>query len=134
MQARLLTVIPNPYCALDADGRAQGVVQVEGTVDLHVGAVLDIEESQKTGKRIFKIDQAGEVTVPLTAYYLRRLRDHEIVAANEPTARAAQMDFSPPAEVLASARADAAARFFQATGFPPAFLTPSAASAQPLTA
>lgn len=126
MKIKTLKVVPNPYSALDADGRPQAVVSMEGQFDRYVGAVLNVEESQKTGKHIFDIDTSTAVEVPATPYYLRRLWAGTLVAADQATAKLAGLDtdkFEQPEVVVSKARELAAHNFEEEHGQPPAFAT-----------
>jgi len=124
MKIKTLKVVPNPYSALDADGRPQAVVSMEGQFDRYVGARLDVEESQKTGKHIFEFDTSTAVEVPATPYYLRRLWAGTLVAADEQTAKLAGLDtekFESAETVVSKARDLASHNFEEANGHPPVF-------------
>jgi hypothetical protein len=114
-----LRVYPNPYVHLDHEGRPAGACPVDPAHQpdrrAWVGASLDREKTVITDE-----PQAGErrsptqVTVfafacevqelPASAYYLDRLRDGELIAADAATARMAGVAFIPPRTALACAR------------------------------
>jgi hypothetical protein len=127
---RILTikVVPNPYSALDADGRAQCAVSKENAIDAYVGAELDHEESAKTGKNIFKFS-ADPVVLPRSAYYLRRLQERALLPADAETAKyagIAEKDHQAPETALALEKERASNAFEEAHGHLPAFaLQPS---------
>ena len=148
---RLLTlsVIANPFAALDHEGRPAGVVLLdpvehhpygEHTTDAvtgqpryeprrYVGAEIDAEATQvvrRAGAQglgssaqfdlqdtVWKFS-AEPQTVPQTHYYLDRLRDGELFAADPATARLAGKPFVEPKEALAGARAHALGLWFRA--------------------
>jgi len=123
MRVRMIKVVPNPYSALDADGRAQGVVSIEGHPDRYVGANLDVEESKKTGKLIFKI-ASDPVDVPASPYYLRRLQTRELLPGDAETAKYAGYEdktFEGAETVLAREKDRTSSTFEDANGRLPAF-------------
>lgn len=122
---RFLQVVPNPFCALDVHGRAQGVVELEGIAGQYVGAVEDPELSRAEGKHVFRF-LPGTARVPLSAYYLRRLRDGELLPVDEPTARVAGLPFVDPETALRNARDRAIAQFTATNGSEPACAAPLA--------
>lgn len=108
MANRKLSVVANPYCALDADGKPCGVVTREDNTDLCIGAQLDVEATAKArGKRQYTFSSEA-VEVPMTAYYLRRLHDRELLPADAETARIAGIkEFELPSQAIARFRKDA---------------------------
>lgn len=50
---KTIKVIPNPYCAVDADGVPQGVVGLPGVRGAWIGAAIDVVASRETGKSRF---------------------------------------------------------------------------------
>lgn len=114
MKERMLSVVSNPYSATDADGLPSGVVVREGT-DMFVGATLDVEATEKAGgKRRYHFTEVP-VQVPLNAYYLRRLKDGDLLPADEETARwvTPEPEFELPSRVLERSR-----RSHKQAGFP----------------
>jgi hypothetical protein len=103
---KTLSVVPNPHAAHDAEGTPCATVMVEGVADQYVGARVDVEATRTAGKMRFVIGDEP-VRVPLTAYYLRRLQDGSLLAADEDTWRwsRAQGEFELPEQVLARLRA-----------------------------
>ena len=101
-----LSVVPNPYSAFDHNGRACAVVMREGTNDQWLGAQPNAEATARTGKRCFTF-APDPITVPFSAYYLRRIKDRELLPADEMTAKLARQEFENPQQVLARMRGDA---------------------------
>jgi hypothetical protein len=83
---RVLRVIANPYLALDVDDRPSAVVQLEGVRGRYVGAELDVPDSEREKKHIYRFT-GQPVTVPDTAYYRRQIDDGALVPADEATAK-----------------------------------------------
>jgi hypothetical protein len=102
---RTLSVVANPYVALDEHGTPSCAVLVEGVSDQYVGATIDVEaEKAAGGKRRLRFSTMP-VTVPLSAYYIRRMRDRELLPADADSARwAGQHEFELPEQILARER------------------------------
>lgn len=124
MKIRTMKVVANPFCALDADGRAQGAVGKEGASGQWIGAQKCHEGTAATGKNIF-VFSTDPVTVPYTAYYARKVAEGELIAADLATAKLAgikEEDFVEPAKLLAGESAYAAKAYRDATGDEPKLL------------
>lgn len=118
MKIRTLKVVSNPYCALDADGRAQGAVGKEGAPGQWVGAQKCHAGSAASGKNLFLFSDTP-VVVPYTAYYARKILEGGLLAADAASAKLAGIkaeDFIDPAKLLASEAARAAKAHLDATG------------------
>lgn len=112
MKQRMLKVVPNPYSAIDQEGRPSGVVTKEGLMDHYVGATIDQEESRKTNKAVYKFDTTTVVEVPATTYYRKRVADRELLPADEETAKYLGIEkFEDPAAVLAKEQGAAQSDF-----------------------
>ncbi len=119
---KTLVVYSNPYLHVDHEGRPAGAVPTDpehtGTERRWVGARLCPKRTQVTKvspdrslheseqNTVFSFDDEP-VTVPFTHYYLERIRQGELVAANAPTALAASVKFEPIADVRGRAKAAA---------------------------
>jgi hypothetical protein len=121
MKKRTLKVMANPFSALDVDGNPQGAVELEGIAGQYVGAVLDPEALRRSGRHGFRF-LGEEVSVPLTAYYVRRLRDGDLLPADEEAAQFAGRRFVAPATALAEAREHARLAFLATFGHEPPFV------------
>lgn len=131
MKQRMLKVVPNPYSAIDQDGRPSGAVTKEGLVDHYVGATVDAEETAKTRKFVFKFDTTTVVEVPATNYYRKRIVDRELLPADEETAKYLGIEkFEAPSVVLEKAHAEAQTNFENTYGRVP---TPSVPPPAPNT-
>lgn len=110
MAVRTIEVYANPYCALDADGVPQGVVQMPGTRN-YVGAHIDIVASERSGKTRFYFappntakNERGahglrQITVPFTAEIARAINDGALIVADKNGARMVgikEADFEEP--------------------------------------
>lgn len=143
-----LRVVPNPYCHLDEDGEPAGACPADpahaGGARRWVGAVLDTERTKlldrdSEGRKIrrpkwdttgtdqitkFKFS-ADVVELPQSVYYLDRIRDGELIAADEETSRkafGAGSKYVPAKEALAKHRGLAVERHEAAYGEKPAFV------------
>lgn len=121
-----INVVPNPWLALDAKGRPCAVVPVD--FEKHsqnrrwVGADLMAvetrkQETQRVGKHTQVTVEArhehrwkfatSPVAVPISDYYIDRLRRGELLPGDEECARSAGVPFVSPDKTLASAKAAA---------------------------
>lgn len=117
---RMLRVWPNPFSAIDHEGRPAGVVSLEPVGDgitvfddrRFVGCVLKSKVTKKVPRGSaqqneqdtwFEYDKEP-TTVPLTPYYVRAVRTGELVCADEASAQKAGVKFADPAKFLAAAR------------------------------
>jgi hypothetical protein len=136
MAKKFLLVYPNPFIALDHDGFPAGACQcdmaehVGMTSRRWVGAELDdkatflLEKLSPEELRYrdarqqtrFRFDFSEPTRLPVTEYYRDRLRHSEILCADEATAKLAGLKFVAPAEALAKAKADAAAKWIAMMG------------------
>lgn len=124
---RVLSVLPNPYHALDAFGRPAGVVLkvpdgegfdgfandnhagwIGARIDPKATEVLDnFKPSELRSNRqhtAFEFDAQTPVPVPRSQFYLERLREGSLLPADERTAAAAGIAFVKPAEAQARTR------------------------------
>ncbi len=105
---RTIDVYPNPFIALDADGVPQGTVCVPGSPTSHIGALLDLVATQKSGKERFYFPlgkKEGKYTVPLSGEIAHAVRAGELLAADEKSAAACGItakEFLPYDKVLAA--------------------------------
>jgi hypothetical protein len=133
---RLLSVLPNPYHALGPTGQPAGVVMFEpdpggfssaswrgyvgaridekNTVVRDVLALGDIRSARQDTAYTF--DTHTPVAVPISPYYLERLREGSLLAADARTARIAGVKFVDPGEAIATARDAARERWKALTG------------------
>lgn len=156
-----ILVVPNPWLSLDSMGHPCAVVPIDpfkhGTGRRWVGARLVANEvrSRETA-RIAGLTQivaeaehthdwqfeTGPVRIPISDYYLERIRHGELIAADEFAAQKAGVPFVAPATILAAAKAKAVAEFDGQLGEgtwaqlnePPANETQGEPSAPPQTA
>lgn len=115
-QPKTLLVVANPYAALDAAGNPAGLVPKDPSTSRdgsHVGATRRITSVEKVAKNELRspnvtteITFSSEpVEVPSTEYYRRKIRRGELLAADQSTATAANLEkFVPPAKALAAAK------------------------------
>lgn len=83
---RKLNVRCNPEHALDSTGEGACAVPFEDMDGrVYVGASVDFERSKKEKRVVFSFDRALAVTVPCSAYYMRKLRDEELLPADHET-------------------------------------------------
>lgn len=157
MRTKTLRVLPNPWGHVHvyADGVPRPCVAVQSDMHEHVagryiGATADAVETRpgktvRVGSKSVTMQSARHelhwtfatepVELPNTGYYRDRLKEGSLVAADEATARAANVKFREPAEVLAEAKARAVATFDDQHGagafasMQPASETPPPASA-----
>lgn len=122
---KTISVVANPWFALDHKGRPCGVVPVEprefGSHLGFVGAKVDRNRTTVTSRRPGEIlppaqDTVYEfsdkpVQVGATVYYRELLRSGALLPADESAARWANLKFVPPAQALAQARKKAEAEF-----------------------
>lgn len=136
-----LNVLPNPWTYIDHRGRPAGVVPVEPpreatyappttlrAVGAKVGKVRQVRAArhQRVGTAVGEIVKARHdlewefsdepTTVPFSAYYRAKVRKGELLAADEPTARACGVKFVEPKAALEKARKEAIERFDAETG------------------
>lgn len=126
----MIRVYPNPFSAIDHEGRPCGRVMLD-PVDHHayaadheprryVGAAIDNEKTvvfQKSAKGSAQADlqetfwsfSEDVVELPRTHYYLERIRANELFAADEDTAEHAGIALVPYEKQLAAAKASALA-------------------------
>ncbi len=130
-----ITVIANPWHALDADGRAACHLTILGT-DVIIGGHINFPESRRRG--VFCVDfDAGPVTLRPASlaevgFYLRAIQDGALFAADAETALQAGVPWLAPLVALAQARTDALAAYEAQTGHPP--IEPPAPPAAPAPA
>lgn len=96
-----LLVLPNPDCSLDHTGEPQGAVQLaraDGAIflDAWVGARVDAERTKKEGRFVFVFDRETPVRVATIDYYLRKLQEGSLLPADQATADAAGVPWTPP--------------------------------------
>jgi hypothetical protein len=126
MKTPTLLVLPNPYAALDKNGMPAGAVRYDPEVGrpgvVHYIGVevtkkpIDTPENKAREQR----EQRRETTfvwaqrplqIPGTAFHVDLVRTGQILAADQPTARACKIWFVPPAKALEQARQAATARW-----------------------
>jgi hypothetical protein len=114
---RTIEVVPNPYIALDKDGVPQGVVGA-GMPGAFVGAQLDLELANKTGKNrfYFPANRDGSLTrkVHLTGSIAASVLAGELLAANKADALACGItdkEYLEPAKALDAEKAKAIAYY-----------------------
>lgn len=144
----MLQVIPNPYRVLDADGKPTAIVPchskhapgefVGATKTLVVESPAEfVDVKRKVGDREVKeaklaaFDRSKAsftfsfepVGVPgegaAGGYYLKRVREGSLIAADQATARACGVAHVAPKDVLAKEREVAAKEFERQFGAPP---------------
>jgi len=117
-----ITVIANPWHALDAEGRPAASVQILGT-DTVIGGTPNLEKSRAEGLHLYDFDAAPVVLKPETpreaAFYLRAIRDGALIAADPPTAARAGVAYRNPQKALEDAEARAVEAYVDQTGHPP---------------
>lgn len=121
-----LSVLPNRYAALDEDGDPAGYVL---RVDLrrHSSKPLLLGATRVVRDGKIKVEHVDEpVSVPDLPAYRRMLKTGELLAGDEPTARAAGLPFVPLAEALERCRQRAITDHQAHTGQLPAWATPTA--------
>jgi hypothetical protein len=144
---RTLLVLPNPFIHLDEDGEPMGACPADpvhaGKRRMWIGAELDpvrtvVEKRPPTaGKARLAdaddrdLDQVTKfsfvtqpVEIPMTTYYLQRIRDGELLAADRQTYRhvfGSVDGYLNPAEVVARERGMAIDRHIAHWGEPPEF-------------
>lgn len=126
---KTLNVIANPYAggyaSLDAEGRGhahatyfgQGPEAVIGATVHHEATkaeetwvfTFDKDASHPSGRPVIKLLCAGKFGPQMFAHYARLIQEGVLVAADEKTARQANVDFKEPAEVIEADRARAIA-------------------------
>lgn len=122
MGKRQFLVYPNPFIHLDHDGYPAGATPCDRlehvgiTTRKWVGAELDAEQTKpieqfepgdlRTPRQItrFRFHFAEPTALPTTPYYADRIRDGELIAADEATARYVGVKFRSPADALAAAK------------------------------
>jgi hypothetical protein len=142
MPLKLLRVYADPYGALDHEGRPAHVCPKELPTSAHdrwVGAHLHADtklkqvdahvlESVRAGLHehpqdtLYDFDEAP-VELPVTPYYLQRIKHGEIVAADAATAREAGVKFEDPQLVIARSRMKAIRHWRREHGAIPPFAT-----------
>lgn len=129
-----LSVLPNPYAALDSDGEPAAAMPRVDLKNLYIGASIDRARTNEQ-KTKYLFDTKTEVRVPDLPTYRNALRSGDLLAADEATARAVGIAFVPPAKALENAAAQAAARWRAETGEDPPFAsspsTPTEGAAAP---
>ena len=120
---RTLSVVPNPFLAHDSDGRPCSVAYRSDTARPEpIGATITGETSD--GELIYQFT-SEPVSLPDKAEHRKLFHGRQILPADEATARLVGVPFVPVATALATARAEAAARYLAETGEASEFLTPS---------
>lgn len=134
MRQVTIRVYANPYAHLDHEGRPAGYVLFD-PVDHHayasdnelrryVGASIDVEKTKiltRAPERSAQSDHqdtvwsfsSEPVVLPLTHYYLDRLRDGELLPADKATALHIGRSFVPYEEAIASAKKGALGKWFR---------------------
>jgi hypothetical protein len=123
---KLISVLPNPWLALDANGCPCAVVPFD--VHVHaptrrwVGAKLSVEQTrEQLTERIGKYTQVTQdsrhahrwtfatdpVQIPVSDYYTDRIRCGELVVADSASAELLGVPFREPAAFLAASKAKA---------------------------
>lgn len=120
MPPRTLSVHPNPYCALDADGDPCGVVPRADLRSILIGARLDLERSSDERQK-YLFDVETLVELPDDPAHRNALRSGDLLPADERTARLCGLTFLPLAQQLELAKKGAAARWLAETGVLPPF-------------
>jgi len=144
----MLQVIPNPYRVLDADGKPTAIVPchskhapgefVGATKTLVVESPAEfVDVTRKVNGRDIKEQKLAAydrskasftfsfepVSVPAEgaagSYYLKRVREGSLIAADQATARTCGVPFVQPRDVLAKERAAAAKEFERQFGAVP---------------
>jgi len=112
---RTISVIPNPYIALDKDGVPQGTVGA-GMPGVFIGASIDLVASRKTGKTRFYYPKNGDGSltrkVILSSDIVTAVLAGELLAATIEDARVCGVsdeEYLAPEKVLASEREKALA-------------------------
>lgn len=136
---KTLSVLPNPWAAIDHQGRPSGVVLCDPVEHVptrgdeprrFVGATMAarmLREFPPGDPRSNEQDTTWTfvtepVALPNTGYYRERIRSGELIAADSKTSRVAgQKNFVPPATALADARTAAIANWERDVGTPGAF-------------
>lgn len=137
MQKKPLLVYANPYAATDHDGIPSGSCPADpehsGGDLAWPGAAIDTAE---TKLEIMKFDDRGArsphqttrwkfsrepVPTPNTQHACSKIRNLELIAADEETARSAGVKFEDPMKALAKERAREIAHWISYYGQPPAF-------------
>lgn len=121
-----LKVVPNPYTFIDQDGEPQGAcppdVEHSAGKRMWVGARLDdgrtkvLKVKREPGDyRLFDqvtkfVFEPGPIEIPMTPHYLDRIREGDLIAADERSyakACGSTKGYLPPEKALAEARAKA---------------------------
>lgn len=131
MPTKTLSVYPNPYIAVDHEGYPAGACpcdmpeHVGMTTRKWVGAELDIDQTQlleqlSAEERLyrnprqrtrFKFELGEPTSLPVTHYYIDRIRGGELIAANADTARLGGVEFVEPRKALAASKKAACAKW-----------------------
>lgn len=131
-----LRVHPNPYAALDVNGKPAGTVHFDpehnmGNDVAHIGAVIarkprdgsplltrrvDNRDTVFSYKHTFDL---AAVEIPRTDYHVRQIKDGSLLCADAGTARAAGVKFVDPVTALAASRALAIADWVANYGVEP---------------
>lgn len=129
MKTPMLSVLPNPFHALDADGMPAcacrydpevgrpGVihyigVEVTATLDPNQPGPKDPQRKRATDKQVLTFTWAQKpVEIPATSLHIDYVRTGAILAADKETARACRIWFVEPEEALRQARNGAVARW-----------------------
>lgn len=141
-----LRVYGNPYSYLDHKGRAVGVCPCDPvghtsmTDRRWVGASLDHANCSGTHRppgdirapvtKVTFLHHEDEQVVPMTHYYLDRIREGSLIAADADTAALAGMTFLDPETAFDAHRDAARALFVAHYGKEPAFIALEAAREQ----
>lgn len=133
---RQISVFPNPYHALDAYGHPAAAVQVEpdegGFTNAshrgYVGARVDTKRSHvldafgkgdpRSAREVilYEFETKHPTLVPISTYYLERIREGSLIAADKRAASLAGVKFLPPDEVLAQTKDAARTTWKEQTG------------------
>ena len=138
MEPIALLAVACPYVALDHLGRPQAVVPAFGVTERWIGASRDNERSAAERVHVFSVSEEPVrllVNSPAElGYYRRFFQDGALIAGDEDTAQRAGVEFVPPAQALALAKARAAQAYLLDVGRAPPFAEVSPPFAHPADA
>lgn len=114
MPKRSLVVVPNPFTAIDSEGRPCAVVnRVDTPRPEPIGATL--VGSTESGELHYSYSQ-DPVTLADHPTHRRLLQTRQLLPADEETARLVGVPFEPVTQALEAARHQAAERHMAETG------------------
>lgn len=86
MAIKKLKLRCNPEHVLDANGEGICATPFEGMDGrVYVGAAIDHVKSKAENRVVFLFSREAVVEVPVTAYYLRKLEDRELLPGDQET-------------------------------------------------